>query len=88
MAPSKKCPVSKPQQLRNRVYRHRSSQVRAREILSVNFERFFNLFELVLNQADAVYDDAEFDSVIDYLCELVTIWSNSLVYRRYHPYRR
>lgn len=86
--PSRKCPVSKPSQLRNRTFRHRQSAETARRILDRNFDRFFALFELVLNQADAVFDDDEFDSIIDRLKALIVIWSNSLVYRRYHPLRR
>lgn len=88
MAPAKKCPISKPPQFRNRIFRHRSSEARARQILATNFNRFFELFELVLNQSDAVYSEEEFSAVIDQLRELVTIWSNALVYRNWHPYQR
>lgn len=88
MAPRRKCPVNKPVELRSRTFRHRQNLVRAREVLESNLARFFELFVLILNQADATYDDAEFDGVIDLLQRLVNIWSNSLVFRRYHPYRR
>lgn len=84
----RKCPVSKPVELRNRVFRHRQSPATARRVLDRNLDRFFALFELILNQADAVFDEDEFDSIIDRLKNLIVIWSNSLVYRKYHPYRR
>lgn len=84
----RKCPVQKPTELRNRVFRHRQSPLVARRVLDRNLDRFFALFELILNQADVVFTDDEFDSIIDRLRRLVVIWSNSLVYRRYYPFQR